>query len=161
MRDMGNRGQIAVEFVLIVGLVTLIVVSAYPVLHKQMELNKALAAARDGAVYGASYRGLSYYTSGISPPNRNPRGVIKVTSVTLIPRGVEEETGKEMYQIRINAVMPPYLSAYENSLEASIRSYARSYVYNAFHGKYQGGFSPVYTTYYRFTFSANLSSGGG
>ncbi len=155
------KGQVALEFIIIVGLVTLIVVTAYPVLQKQIELNKALTAARDGAAYGASFRGMSYYTSGTSPANRNPPGVLKITKVTLIPQGVEEASGKTMYQIRIDVRAPNYLSSYENTIEASIRNYARSYVYNAFYGRYQGGFSPVYTNYYKFTFSANMTSGGG
>lgn len=156
-----TRGQVALEFILIVGLLTLIVLTAYPVLQKQMELDKALSAARDGAVYGASFRGMSYYTSGTSQANRNPPGAIKITTVTLIPQGVEEGSGKDMYQIKINALGPAYLTAYENTIEASIKNYARSYVYNAFYGDYQGGFSPVYTSYHRFTFSANLSTSGG
>jgi hypothetical protein len=155
------RGQVALEFIFLVGLVTLIVITAYPVLQQQVELNKALSAARDGAVYGSSFRGLSYYTSGTSPSNRNPPGVIKLTQVTLISQGVEEGSGRKMYQIKINARGPEYLMSYENTIEASIRNYARSYAYHAFYGRYQGGFSPVYTNNYKFTFSANLSSNGG
>ncbi len=40
-----NRGEIAIEFILIVG----IVVAITPFIQKQQELSKAVSTARDGA----------------------------------------------------------------------------------------------------------------
>lgn len=147
----------AVEFVLIAGLVLLMVIAAVPTLQKQAELNKALAAARDGATFSASLRALGYSTPHIPLENRNPPGVIKIRDVSIVSKGVDEATGKKKYQIRIKADAPMYLSEYEDTIEASIRNHARSYVYYAFHGEYQPGFASVSTGYYRFTFAANLT----
>lgn len=155
------NAQVAIEFIIIVGIVLLIVVAVTPTILKQQELNKAVSAARDGAAFGASMRGMGYYTSNIQPENRNPQGIVKIKEIIPNSQGIEASTGKEKYQIRIRAVSPNYLSEnYKSTIESSIENYARSYVNYAFTGVYQGGFNPVYTSYYRFTFTANLTSYG-
>lgn len=45
---MNERGQISVEYILIVGLLLAMILVVYPYALRENELNKAVAAARDG-----------------------------------------------------------------------------------------------------------------
>ncbi len=44
-----DKGQVSIEFVLVVGAVLTMVIVAIPLILKNAEMNKALSAARDGA----------------------------------------------------------------------------------------------------------------
>lgn len=144
-----ERAQISLEFVLIVGAFLVIAITVFPVITKQNELNKALAAARDGATFGAGMRGIGF-TSG----NPTPEAVIKIDRLELL---FQNKTGDlDEYQIKIYIIAPEYIknnSAYRASVAGTIRNQALSSIYYTFNGEWPPGgiVSRVNTTHYSFT----------
>lgn len=68
---MNNRAQISVEYILIVGLLLAMILVVYPYALRENELNKAVAAARDGATQGLRSKLSS--SIGLSDRNRVAR----------------------------------------------------------------------------------------
>lgn len=140
-----QRAQVAIEYILIVGLLLSMILIVFPYALKENELNKALAAARDGAVYGASLRGVGFRGSGVS---EMPQGIIKIQKIELIDTG--SYNGLKEYRLEIYIIAPAELQT--SSISATIRNQALSYIYYAFNGNWPSGtVSRVNTNYYSFT----------
>lgn len=160
MLDKANarRGQIAMEFILIVGLVMVIVIAAAPVLQKQNELNKALAAARDGAVFAASMRGMGYEGEGVTEA---PGGVVKIERLELVDKSgeltaEEKKMVQTWYQIRFQVSMQDYMkesgTCTQTTIGGTIKNQALRYINYAFSGTWPSGIvSKVYTDRFKFT----------
>ena len=140
-----KRGQISLEYVIVIGLILAMIIVVYPYILKQNELNKALAAARDGATYGASMRSMGYRGSGV---NEAPEGMIKIHKIELVDAGTYD--GLKWYRLEIYIIAPNDLQI--GTISTSIRSQALRYIYYAFNGNWpSGGVSRVNTNYYSFT----------
>lgn len=151
-----NRAQISIEYILIVGLLLSMILIVYPYALKENELNKALAAARDGATYVIALKGLGYRYTGME----TPAGVMKIDRLELIPQGTLPN-GKEDYLIRVHILAPSYIAEnYGASIGTSVRQYARSYIYYAFYGTYAPSTSDVETNYYNFGIGYSITSYG-
>ncbi len=147
----GRDSQIAIEFIIIVGIVLLIVVAVTPSIMKQQELNKALSAARDGAAFGAGMRGLGFEGAGV---NEVPEGIVKIEKIELVTGGIE--SGLQKYTIRFYVSAPEYIktnpSCTFTTVGATITNQALRYVKYAFTGAWPGStVSRVNTSYYTFT----------
>ena len=67
-----ERGQTSTELMLIVGAILLIVISIYPSIKTESEMNRGITAARDGATYSVNMIGMGFSESGsgITQPNK-------------------------------------------------------------------------------------------
>jgi|GEM_PF-1636430 len=150
-----QKAQVGVEYIIIVGLLLSMILIVYPYALKQNELNKALAAARDGAVYGASLRGMGFKGEGVKEV---PEGIIKIVRVEPEFQDSITVPGKDWYKLKIYISAPDYIkdnSTYANSVRGTITNQALSYIYYTFNGNWPpGGIVPgnrVNTNYYSFT----------
>jgi type II secretory pathway pseudopilin PulG len=146
----GRDSQIAIEFILIVGIVLLIVVAVTPTIIKQQELNKAVSAARDGATFGASMRGMGFH----GDVNEAPEGIVKIEKLLLEEQPPED--GKTWYQIRFQVSMPEYMkessTCTQTTVGSTITNQALRYINYTFTGTWQSGtVSKVYTDRFKFT----------
>ncbi len=146
-----RKAQVSLEYIIIVGVMLLIVTGIIPIISKHGELNKAVAAVRDGATYGATLRGMGFKPEG---DEDIPEGVIKISGVDLINKGKCGD--RHCYMLKIHILAPDYIksnSTYKSSLGSSIRTQALRQLYYAFNGEYPGSsvIGSVNTSYYSFT----------
>lgn len=149
-----QRAQTSVELVVLTGVVIVIAFSLFPTILREVELDRALAAARDGAEFAVSMRGMGYD----SPTGKIniPPGAIKIKNLELVDKGMKGT--KTKYLIRVYAVAPSYIasnSTYTNSIGNNIRQYSRGYIYKVFHGSFDPSLNDVETD--RFIFSIGYS----
>lgn len=146
LRD--SRGQVSLEFIILVGAILVMVVAAFPYIARANELNKALAAARDGATFAAGMRGLGYRGENVA---EIPPGVVKIKKIEMVNQG--NYSNLQWYRFEIHISAPSYItsnSTYRQSLCGTVTNQAMRYVYYAFNGEWKD-YSRVNTTYYSFT----------
>lgn len=146
-----QKAQVSIEYILIVGLLLSMILIVFPYALKENELNKALAAARDGAVYGASLRGMGFRGSGVS---EMPGGVVKIERIE--PEYQGKEGNYEWYRIRFYVSMPDYMKDVQicssSSIGMTIRKRSISYINYAFYGDWTPEDElKVYTDRFKFT----------
>ncbi len=132
-----EKGQVSLEFIMILGVFLLIVLTLYPHIQRENEFNKALASAMDGAIYAASERGMGYACETCV---KLPSGTIKIINMTLEDRGIDQN-GRKAYRIRFYISVPTYIkdrypSCYNSPVGISIRRQAIRYIYRAFYGSW-------------------------
>ncbi len=133
--NQNQKGQASLEFMLIVTIFLLMVVTIYPYVQRENELDEALAAARDGAIYAANDRGMGYACQGCV---RLSSGTIKIINMTLEDRGTDQD-GRKCYRIRFYVSVPYYIKdnypyCYNSPIGMSIRREALRFMYKVFHG---------------------------
>lgn len=150
-----EKGQIAIELVLITGAVMVMAIAVYPFILEQTELNKATAAARDGATFGAAMRGMGY-----SSGSGNEAGAIKIHNLTMEPRSPLGD--RKRYRIRFYIQIPEYMkdspSCATSSIGQTITTQARRSIYYNFNGEWPPSgdlVNPVNTSTYQFTTACN------
>ncbi len=150
-----EKGQVSLEFVMLVGFAIIVSIIAFPFIAKQNELNKAVAAARDGAVFGASARGVGFGGEGVTTI---PQGTIKIDELRL---SYQSKLGNlDWYKIEIRVKTPDYIknnTQYSSSVDGTVTNQSLRYVYYAFNGEWPSGIvSRVNTTSYSFTANATF-----
>ncbi|MFQ6136400.1 MAG: class III signal peptide-containing protein, partial [Candidatus Hydrothermarchaeales archaeon] len=125
-----RRGQVSIEFILIVAAILVIVITVLPFISRSAELNKGIAAARDGAQFGAAMRGMGYSSEG-----GNPTGVIKIDRVEYTI--IDNPSGLDNVSISIYVRGPTELNT--NSVRGTIRTEAQRYVAYAMTGEWPSG----------------------
>ncbi|MEE8167987.1 MAG: hypothetical protein V3T58_03835 [Candidatus Hydrothermarchaeales archaeon] len=146
-----EKAQIALEFVVIVGLFVAMALSVFPYITRQNELNKALAAARDGATFGASMRGIGFRGGDM---NETPEGVVRIDRLELESAG--KEGNLDSYLIRLYLEVPEYMkdspTCTSSSVGNTVRNQALKSIYYAFNGEWPSTdtVSRVNTTNYSF-----------
>lgn len=137
-----ESGQVAIEFILIVGAMMVIIMYTFPVLTRHAELNKGIAAARDGAQFGATMRGMGFTSTEI----KNPPGVIKIDrieyDITENPDGVDDVS------ISIYVRGPPELKT--DSVWGTIGKEAQRFIGKAISGEYDDAIIARTGEYYKF-----------
>jgi uncharacterized protein (UPF0333 family) len=141
-----NKGQISIEFLLVVGAILTMVVVATPIILKNAEMNRGLTAARDGATKAAAMRGLGFSSNG-----GNAAGVVKIirieTNITVI------EGAPDTVSLGIYAKIPSNLDS--TSVCDTIETQAQRYVAYAFTGQWPVGevvpIADITGSYYSFT----------
>lgn len=128
-----NKAQISVEYILIVGLLLSMILIVYPYALKENELNKALAAARDGATYGASLRGMGFRGEGA---RETPEGIIKAIGIRYsVTNTVSPETNKIVVEVYIDASLPSYITGNDKlAVGRTIERHTKRYIAYAFSG---------------------------
>ncbi len=130
-----ERGQAAIEFILVVGAMMVIIMYAFPFITRHAELNKGIAAARDGAQFGATMRGMGFRGSDVGETSP---GVIKIDrieyDITENPDGVDD------VEIWIYVRGPDYLTsdAAGGTVRDTIRNQARRYIAYTLTGEWPG-----------------------
>ncbi len=137
-----ERGQVAIEFILVVGAMMVIIMYTVPLVTRHAELNKGIAAARDGAQFGASMRGMGFTSTEI----KNPPGVIKIDrieyDITENPDGVDD------VEIWIYVREPPELKT--SSIYTTIGKEAQRFIGKAISGEYDDAIIARTGEYYKF-----------
>jgi uncharacterized protein (UPF0333 family) len=127
-----NKGQVSLEFILVVGAIMTMTIVGIPMILKNTEMNKGLSAARDGATYGAAMRGVGYAGSGVSS---QPSGVVKIDRIEYT---ITENPGSlNNVSIRIYAKIPSNMDT--TSICDTIETQAQRYVAYALHGRWISG----------------------
>lgn len=109
---MDSKGQLPIEFLLLVGLSVMVLIPVALGLSKACELNQAMSAARTGALQGAISDGLALYPqesfknyTSEHPRLLNPSGV-KIVKIKYLNQGFHEGYQKTKIQLRIHASAP-------------------------------------------------------
>lgn len=148
-----ERGQVSFEFILIVGLVLLMVVTIMPYAMAQHEFNRAIAAARDGAQLGAAMIGLGY-----KPPDStfkaNNTGPIKIVGMRYEYYG--KLYNRSYYNITLRISGPPNTKILERKeIAEEIEDESRRFMNMTFSGKFQHSLR-IFTSRYYFQVSYEL-----
>jgi hypothetical protein len=130
----GEKGQVSIELVIIIGVVLFIVFSIIPSILKQNELNRGLTAARDGATFGAGMRGLGYAGEGVDIA---PEGVVKIDKIEHVINPGGGEGGRDEVRVYIFVRGPAYLQ--NTTIIDTIETQARRYICYAFQGYWPTG----------------------
>lgn len=150
-----ERGQASIEILLIFGAILVIVISVVPAISRQAELNRGIAAARDGATFGASMRGMGFYSSTTSESNKNIPGVIKIDRVDYTI--TDNPTGVDDVSITIYVRGPAELKT--TSVTGTIRTETQRFIGKALSGSYDSSISARTGEYYKFSpVSCNFGS---
>ena len=137
-----EKGQVTIEFTLVVGAILLMTVVVIPMTLKNAEMNRALTAARDGASKGAVMRGLGFEAS-----SGNETGVVRIINMT--PEYVGKTGDLDWYRLRFYVSAPGNMD--QSSLRGTIRQQARSQINYAITGQWDPSFDEVNGSYYSFT----------
>lgn len=153
-----DKAQTSIEFILITGAFVLIGVMLMPYILREFELSKAVAAARDGAEFAISMRGMGYDTPSGGITNI-PEGAIKMKNMTLDPPTAScNVTGKRGYQIQFYILIPSYINSTQaSSIRTTVQAYAKGNLYRAFYGTYDAS-SPYRVETDRYCFTTAASS---
>jgi len=144
-----EKGQVSLELVLITGfLLLLVVITILPIL-KTNELNRGLAAARDGVSYGATLRGMGFVGEGVSS---NEEGVIQIENLTYQISSNSGLDGRDGVEIWVHVRGPSYLNT--ASVRSTLRTQSKRYVAHVLQGDWIPGASvsnaSLSGTYYTF-----------
>ncbi|EKQ52902.1 MAG: hypothetical protein B655_1573 [Methanobacterium sp. Maddingley MBC34] len=109
---MDNKGQLPIEFLLLVGLSIMVLIPLAISISNAGELNQAMSAARTGALQGAISDGLAIYPyesfknyTSEHPRLLNPSGV-KIVKINYSNQGFHDGYQKTKIQLRIHASAP-------------------------------------------------------
>ncbi|MBI5459816.1 hypothetical protein [Methanobacterium sp.] len=109
---MDNKGQLPIEFLLVVGLSVMVLIPLINGLSDESELNQAMSAARTGALQGAISDGLAIYPQETfrdytSEHQRllHPSGV-KIVEINYLNQGFHQGYQKTKIQLKIHASAP-------------------------------------------------------
>ncbi len=145
-----DKGQISIEFILIVGAVLTMVIVGIPIILKNAEMNRGLSAARDGATFGAGMRGMGYAGENV---DNQPSGVVKIINITLENQG--KISGLDWYRLRFYVSAPNDMidnpTCVSSSVGSTITNQALRYVHYSFNGEWLSLVSRVNGSYYSFT----------
>ena len=139
-----ERGQISIEFILILGAVLTMAIVVIPMVLKSAEMNRGVTAARDGATKGAAMRGL-----GFSSGSGNVAGVVKIINMTPIFQDNSTYPDTDWYLLRFYVSIPDNMPS--SSVCGTIAAQARSNLRNAFTGAYNTSGAAVNGSYYTLT----------
>ncbi len=109
---MDSKGQLPIEFLLVVGLSVMVLIPLTLGISDGGELNQAMSAARNGALQGAISDGLAIYPqesfrdyTSEHPRLLNPSGV-KIVEINYLNQGFHQGYQKTKIQLRIHASAP-------------------------------------------------------
>lgn len=140
-----RKAQVSVEFIFIVSIVIVFSIILWPTIIKANELNRGVAAARDGATFGATMRGLGYDYEGKDYPS----GTITIDRLDyeIIQTGQK----KNNVSITIYVRGPSYFTYDQKvSITSTIRNQAQRYVGKTFSGDFDTSVDNRQGSYYIF-----------
>ncbi len=129
---MDLKGQISIEFVLIVAFALIIVFSVAPILGNDVELTQTMGAARNGAINGANVNSFAIYPDETFDiySKENPRllypASVKIIEIDYKDYGFNATYNKTHIQLKITASSPSIKNLEDkNSMGDRINFYAR------------------------------------
>jgi len=159
-----NIGQISIEFILLIGISFVLVLSLATVLNNENEMNIAMAAARDGAIEGANINGIAIYPQSafddyvlnnhiLTYPNS-----VKIIKIEIRNNGYHDVYNRTRLQLRVFASSPDLKTTSDkNSAGSRINYYVRKSIANSFNTEHLSNnlYNPSFSTNYVFT-TANV-----
>ncbi len=132
---MSERGQASTEMMLIVGAILLIVISVYPSIKTESEMNRGITAARDGATYAVNMLGMGFSESGsgITPPNK---------TVQLV--GLSYSEGAVVGGLTPITITLEIRGTSDTTVGDAISDQSLKFIYKVFKGNYNIGSDPQY-----------------
>ncbi|MFQ5976121.1 MAG: hypothetical protein ACE5J5_07400 [Candidatus Hydrothermarchaeales archaeon] len=123
-----ERGQTAIELLLIVGAIILIAINIYPSIRSNKELNQGVTAARDGATYAANILGMGFTESGtgITQPNKTIQIV-----------GMDYYKGTEVGGLTPITITFEIKGTSDTAVGQAIADQSLKFIYKAFNGNYE------------------------
>ncbi|WP_414468938.1 hypothetical protein [Methanobacterium sp. ACI-7] len=154
------RGQISVEFTLLIGLILIIILGINSFVGEDSELVQVMAMARSGATEAASIDSFAIYPrdsfrniSEDHPALVNPSSV-KIVKIDYINNGFNATYNKIKIQLRITVSCPTIkVNSERNHLGDRINFYARKRISESFGTSNQTNdlFNPCYSNRYILT----------
>lgn len=159
-----NNGQISIEFILLIGLGFLLVLSLATFLNNENELNIAMASARTGAIEGANIDGVAIYPKSsfddyllnnqiLTYPNS-----VKIIRIEKINNGYHDVYNRTRIQLRVFASSPELKRTTDkNSAGDRINYYIRKNIANSFNTEHLSNnlYNPSFSKNYVYT-TANV-----
>ena len=158
------KGQTSIEFILLIGISFVLVLSLATFLNNENELNIAMASARNGAIEGANIDGVAIYPKNsfddyilnnqiLTYPNS-----IKIIKIEKINNGYHEVYNRTRIQLRIFASSPDLKRTTDkNSAGDRINYHARKSIANSFNTEHLSNnlYNPSFSKNYVYT-TANV-----
>ena len=158
------KGQISVEFILLIGLSLLLILSLATILNNENELNIAMTSARNGAIEGANIDGVAIYPQSayndyilnnqiLTYPNS-----IKIIKIEKVNNGFHNVYNRTRIQLRVYASSPDLKTTSDkNSAGDRINYYVRKSIANSFKTEHLSNnlYNPSFSTNYVYT-TANV-----
>ncbi len=154
------RGQLTIEFLMILGFSLIITIPLIMSIAGSNELNQAMAASRAGALDGSLSDGLAVYPEDVFKDYElehlrlvNP-SCVKIIKIDYINQGLSQSYNKTKIQLRIHASAPQVKDKTDrNCLGDRINFYARKKICESFHTENLTNslFNPAFSNNYVFT----------
>jgi uncharacterized protein (UPF0333 family) len=157
---MDYRGQISIEFIMIVATIPLMVLLLGVFTSESSELTLALAAARNGATQGANLDSLAFYPDQAfsNYTHKNQRLLlpsrVKILKVEYKNQGYSPVYQKTKIQIKVHASDPTLINPDDkNCMGERINYYVRKSISGTFQTDYMSNnaFNPVFSHRYYYT----------
>lgn len=158
--NMGDCGQISLEFMMLVGFSFVLLFPIVFSLYDANELNQAMASVRAGSLDGEIYDSFSIYPDETfkeyymdHPRLLNP-SIVKITKVNYLNQGYNSTYKKTKIQLRIHASSPDIIDKNErNCLGDRINYCARKKICETFQTENltNSAYNPAFSNRYVFT----------
>ncbi|MCL2115532.1 MAG: hypothetical protein FWH29_04850 [Methanobrevibacter sp.] len=159
-----NNGQTSIEFIILIGISFILVLSLATFLNSENELNIAMSAARNGATEGANIDGVAIYPRNafddyilnnqiLTYPNS-----VKIVKIEKVNNGYHEVYNRTRIQLRVFATSPDLKRTTDkNSAGDRINYHVRKSIANSFNTGHLSNnlYNPSFSKNYVFT-TANV-----
>ena len=161
---MGNRGQIAGEYLLLAGVLIIIVMMSIQFIAYENELNTAMGAARNGVTEGlgtssaAIYSKDSYNDYSLSKSNLLHPYSVEIINITYNDLGRDNNYDKQKIQFKVYAkISDKYSKSELDSIGDRINYNLRKSLATCFNSTSSTNklYNPVFSSHYVFT-TANI-----
>ncbi len=156
---MDANAQIAIEFVLLIGIILIVVIGISTYLGEDVELVQTMSSARSGAMEGASIDCMAIYPydSFANNEEKHPRLIspsnLKIVNINYTNMGYNSTYQKIKMQLRITASCSSIKEQDKNSLGDRINFYARKKICESYGtiNQTNSAYNPAYSYRYVFT----------
>ena len=157
---MDRRGQISIEFMMIVAVIPLVVLLLGSLTSESSELTLAMAAARNGATQGANLNSMAFYPDQAfsNYTNKNQRlllpSKVRIIKVEYKNQGYNSVYQRTKIQIRVYASDPTLKNHDDqNCMGERINYYVRKSISGSFQTDYltNNAYNPVFSHRYYYT----------
>ncbi len=157
---MDRRGQISIEFMMIVAVIPLVVLLLGSLTTESSELTLAMAAARNGATQGANLNSMAFYPDQAfsNYTNKNQRlllpSKVRIIKVEYKNQGYNSVYQRTKIQIRVYASDPTLKNHDDqNCMGERINYYVRKSISGSFQTDYltNNAYNPVFSHRYYYT----------
>jgi hypothetical protein len=159
-----NNGQVSIEFILLIGISFVLVLSLAAILNSENELNIAMTAARNGAIEGANIDGVAIYPRNsfddyvLNNQILTYPDSIKIIRIEKVNNGYHDVYNRTRIQLRVFASSSNLKETTDkNSVGSRINYYIRKSIANSFNTEHLSNnlYNPSFSKNYVFT-TANV-----